>query len=135
MPPDTHTQDYAQKLLGIDLEYSIGHLILFGEAYVTEWEAPVINGDLRAFSYYVEAKYKILPGLYAAARWNQILFNAIPTPTGSKTWDRDTTRIEVGVGYYAYQNLLIKAEYEFNIQRGPTDPKDDVGSLSVTLSW
>ncbi len=135
MPPGTHTQDYAQKLVGIDLEYSLGHLILFGEAFASEWEAPVINGDLRAFSWYVEAKYKILPGLFVATRLNQMLFNRIPTSNGSMTWDRDTTRIEFGAGYFVFVNLLVKAQYEFNVQRGPSDPKDDLGSLSVSMSW
>ncbi len=135
MPAGLHRQDYAQKLVGIDLEYSIGHLILFGEAYATEWEAPRINGDLRAVSYYVEAKYKIVPGVYVAARWNQILFNQIPTSQGSRTWDRDAYRAEFGVGWFIEQNLLVKAQVEGNVLRGPHDPRDNMLSVSISMSW
>jgi hypothetical protein len=132
---DNHSSDYAQKLAGLDLEYSIGHLILFGEVYATEWEAPVINGDLRAASWYVEAKYKLFPGFHVAARVGQILFNRIPTSSGSRTWDHDTTRLEIGAGYFIQVNLLAKAAYEINAERGPDDVRDNVLSFSMSMEW
>ena len=135
IPGDNHSSDYAQKLYGIDLEYSIGHLVLFGEAFATEWEIPNINGDVRAYSYYAEAKYKLFPGFHVAARFGQIFFNKLRTTGGYWSWDRDTTRLEIGAGYFIQLNLLAKVAYEINSERGPDDVRDNVLAFSMTMEW
>lgn len=136
LPPGRDREDYPQRLVGLDLEYSIDHFIFFAEVYWSDWDAPTISGDLSAVGYYIEARYKIRPGLFVAARWNQMLFDEIPDGTGGdETWDRNSWRIELGVGYFLYVNLLAKAQVEFNETRGPNDPDDTTASFSLSLAF
>lgn len=136
LPAGRHRDDYPQRLAGVDLEYSVGHLELFSEVYWSEWEAPHISGDLRSLGYYVEAKYALFPGFFAAARWNQMTFGAIRDAAGEQTpWDRNAWRAELGVGYFIHVNLLAKAQYELNHTNGPNDPRDDMASFSLSVSF
>jgi len=121
----------SQTLLGADLEYSLGHLLLFGEVYWSRWEVSNLSEDLSAVAYYVEARYKLLPGLYVAARWGQIFFSSI----AGEAWDRDSRRAELGAGYFLRVNLLVKAQYEWNDAEGPNDSGDNLGALSLSLAF
>ncbi|MBI3270392.1 MAG: hypothetical protein HYZ53_15390, partial [Planctomycetes bacterium] len=93
------------------------------------------RGDLRALGYYVEGKYTLTPRLHVSGRWAQMFFSQIDDGLGNDTpWDRDVNRAQVGVGYLFAPNLLGKAEYEFNWQKGH-DPDDDLASVSLSLSF
>ena len=130
---------FAQTLVGLDLEYAIGHLQLFAEIYGSRWEVPNVDDDPVAVSWYVEGRYKlsgILPGLYVCARVGQIFANEIDRPSGgSATWERTSYRTEIGAGWFVYVNLLLKAEYEINHTNGPNDPRDNMASFSLSLSF
>ncbi len=136
LPQGKHKSDYPQRLLGVDLEYSIGHFLLYGEGYLSQWAAPNLGNDPRTFAYYIEAKYKLFPGFYVAGRWNQMLFSKLTTGAGdSATWNRDAYRVQIAAGYFIEVNLLVKAEYDFNVLRGPNDPRDNMASFSLSLSF
>ena len=62
--------------VGQDASYAAGHWELWTEAIESRFEVPGL-GNLEAFSYYVEAKYKFTPQLFGALRWNQQIFLAL----------------------------------------------------------
>ncbi len=129
-------EDFDQKLIGVDLEYKVGHLEAWAEVYASDWEAPNIVGDLRALAYYVEAKYTLTPALHLAGRWGQIFFNEIRDASGRRTeWDRASWRAELGVGYLFASNLLGKVQYEVNEHSGGREPHDDMASFSMSLGF
>ena len=132
-------ENFDQTLVGLDLEYGIGHLTMFAELWRSEWEVPGVTDDVEAFAWTVEAKYKLsdlVPGLYVAARLGQIFANDIANATGHETpWERTSFRAEFGVGWFVYVNLLVKAQYELNHTNGPNDPDDDMASFSLSLSF
>ncbi len=136
LPRGAHRHDFDQKLVGIDLEYRIGHFEFFAEIYGSEWEVPNTAGDFRSVSYYVEGKYTVTPRLHVATRWGQIFFNEVRDRTGARTeWDRDSWRAELGVGYLFESNLLGKVQYEVNEHQGGREPHDNMLSLSMSLSF
>src|SRR6186997_1404670 len=54
-----------------------------------------ILGSVETFAYYLEAKYKITPQLFAALRWNQQLYGEIRNSEGgSVRWGNDLWRID-----------------------------------------
>ena len=71
------------------------------ETIVSDWRLPVIGAPaidlpLRAVSTLVEGRYKIRPGVYAAARLDHLGFSTIAGSTTRDRWDAPVTRVELG---------------------------------------
>lgn len=121
--PGVEVEDFAQTIYGFDVEYGWRHLQLIGEVAFNRWESPNItdaagrSADLTSFSWYLEGKYTLSPGLFVAARWDDLDFGKIDDGTGTGTrvpWDHAIDALEVGVGYYFTDLIvgkLIRKEY------------------------
>ena len=111
--------NFTQAAWGADVEYSRDYYLVRFETIVSDWRPPLLGTPrmelpLRATSALVEARYKIRPGLYAAARLDHLGFSEI---TGSSTraeWDAPVSRVEVGGGYSLQRNLLLKLSFQHN---------------------
>ncbi len=109
----------AQRAWGADAEYSRNHFLIRAEAILNDWEmpvvaAPAIDEPLRAVAAWVEGRYRLRPGLYAAARLDHLTFNQIAGTAGPDEWDAPVTRIEVGGGYSLMHNLVLKLAVQRN---------------------
>ncbi len=107
--------EYQQRAAGVDVEASYRYLIVFSEFVYSEWDAAVKEGKLSLWSAYVDAKYKLHPRVYVAARYDVMKFGRIENPdTGQKeTWDYDVQRIETGVGYRITRGATVKLVGQF----------------------
>jgi hypothetical protein len=113
----------VQTAWGVDAEYSRGYYLFRTETIFSSWQIPFAaepnrRDPLTAFSTFVEGKYKIRPGLYAAARYDYLGFGTISTPTVTTTWDAPVTRIEFGAGYSILRNVLLKGTYQHDRRDG-----------------
>ena len=137
--------DYLQRIIGGDLEYSLGHFAFSGEVVGNTWQ--YLNGmDLKAFGYSAMVRYAFTPRLAAAFRGGGLMFNTIhgvkelnaffrPVLYTGK-WDHDVFRLEGAVAYKIDQALLFKAGYEINRTYDlPKDPVDNVLFLQSVLSF
>jgi hypothetical protein len=120
-------REFTQQALGADVEYSRNYYLLRFEAIVSDWRLPVIQAPalklpLRAVSTSVEGRYRIVPGLYAAARFDHLGFSTITgiPSQGTLPWDAPTTRVEIGSGWSIQRNLLLKLSYQHNTRDGGT---------------
>jgi hypothetical protein len=64
---------YRQQAYGVDLEWASGHVIVRGEAVLSRWRLPAVDATrieqpLDAVGAFVEARYKVWPGVYVASR-------------------------------------------------------------------
>ena len=110
--------DYEQFLLAQDISFAWGHLQLWAEIFETRFEVPNV-GDADTIAYYIEAKYKFRPELFAAVRWNQELFANVPDGFGGKVpWDRDVWRADAAVGYRFTPHTQFKLQYSFENETG-----------------
>jgi hypothetical protein len=131
----THTQE----AYGADAEYSRNHYVLRAEAIVSRWrlplvKAPYIDRPLDAAAVSVEGQYRILPGLYAAARVDHLGFSRITGSAGTESWEAPVTRVEVGGGISIQRNLLLKAAVQYNRRDGTRIPRSRLGAVEV-LWW
>ena len=62
----------------------------------------------------MEGRYKIRPGLYAAARFDRLDFSTIKGTTRTDEWDAPVRRIEAGGGYSLQRNLQLKMSFQHN---------------------
>jgi hypothetical protein len=107
----------TQAALGIDAEYSRDYYLVRMETIVSDWRVPIVRAPaidlpLQAHSFLIEGRYKIRPGLYAAARFDHIGFSDIAGTTRTTGWEAPVDRVEVGGGYSLLRNLMVKGSYQ-----------------------
>ncbi len=116
----------SQAAAGADVEYSRGYWLVRTEAIYSAWRipaiaAPFIADPLQAVAVSVEGRYRISPGLYAAARVDRLDFSDITGSAGTATWEVPVRRIEAGGGYAPSRNILLKMVYQYNWRVGAAD--------------
>ena len=116
-------EHFTQTAWGADAEYSHGYYLVRFESIISAWRVPTIRTPaitepLRALSTSVEGRYKIAPGLYAAARVEHLGFSDLVGSTSTLPWDAPVTRAEVGGGYSIQRNLVLKMSYQHNTRNG-----------------
>jgi len=133
LPQGEDINDYNQEMLGVNVTYTRGKIAVNMELIFDTWEVPNVIDYPRDISYYLEVKYKFLPGLFGAVRYNGIYFNKISYSSGEKDkWDYDVQRWQLGVGYAFSRRLEVRAEYMINRTIGPYDPPDNLFALQWT---
>jgi hypothetical protein len=122
---DGHDREFTQSAWGGDVEYSRGHYLLRYETIISDWRLPIVRPPvldlpLRAVSTSVEGRYKIVPGVYAAARVDHLGFSKITgtTAQGTLPWDAPVTRVEICGGFSIQHNLLLKLSVQRNTRDG-----------------
>jgi len=139
LPAGKHVNDYDQRLAMVDAEFELGHVELRGEGYRNVWQTPRA-GDLRVSGYYVEGKYTLPVGLYAAARWEIERFSKVDDGAGAgEPWHADQDRIEAGLGYRVSRGVILKADWQQqrSLAGGPTQPGDKaaIGALALVVKF
>jgi hypothetical protein len=121
--PEARRSDFTQTAWGADLEYARGYYIVRFETVVSRWTLPFVLQPLAevpvtAVGTTTEGRYKILPGLYAAARYDRLTFSELHGSAGWEPWEAPVSRWEVGGGYSLQRNLVLKVSYQHNRRDG-----------------
>jgi len=121
--PGARSSDFTQTAWGADLEYSRGYYIVRFESVVSRWTLPfalepLADAPVTAVGTTAEGRYKILPGLYAAARYDRLTFSELHGSAGWETWEAPVSRWEAGGGYSLQRNLVLKVSYQHNRRDG-----------------
>lgn len=129
--------DFPESSLGVDVDYALGRFVFFSECVYKNWDSPTIPGGLKAYGFFVEPRYKVLPGLYVALRAEHLQFDAIPVAGGRAPSDFDVSRLELGAGYTLERDLRVKASYQWNYTGGasPSDPDDDLVQAQLVSAF
>ena len=123
---------FTQTAWGADAEYSRAYYLIRAEAIVSDWRLPFIAElPLRAVSTSVEARYKVQPRLYLAARFDHLGFSTITGTSGAQTWDAPVDRLEVGTGYSLERNLQLKVSLQHNTRDTAHASKVNIGALEL----
>jgi hypothetical protein len=135
LPTGKTISDYNQFTLDYDVSYALKRWQLWAEVFLSRFEVPNVgNADLIA--YYLELKYKITSGLYAAARWNQELYGKVDDGNGGQEpWDNDMYRIDVALGYRFTRHLQGKLQYSFGHRNGSLQQGEQLVAAQVTAKF
>jgi hypothetical protein len=128
---------FLQRAFGLDVEYSRDYWLVRAEGVWNGWDVPAIRepwvtGPLRARALSVEGRYKLWPGLYAAARVDHLGFNRLRGM--AVDWEAPVVRVEAGGGYYVRRNLIAKAVYQHNRRDAGFRRSHDVAAAQL-LFW
>jgi hypothetical protein len=128
-PKKKSVEDFNQLLYGIDFEYSFSFFEFYLEALRNEWDVPNIKEKkLGVMSGYIEGRYRIMPQLYYAIRYEQMIFDKIQKGNGSTSkteWDYGIKRIETGFGFDIVKNVRIKLVGQINLKDKPAKDRSD----------
>lgn len=120
---DGRDTEFTQTAWGADAEYSREHYLVRFESIVSDWRLPIVRQPaldlpLRAVSTSFEGRYKLMPGLYAAARVEHLGFSDLAGTAITEPWEAPVSRAEIGGGYSIQRNLLLKLSYQYNNRNG-----------------
>jgi hypothetical protein len=129
---------FTQTAVGADVEYSRRYYLVRLETIVSDWRLPLVGTPeialpLRATSMLVEGRYKIRPGLYAAARFDHLGFSQVTGTGRTAGWEAPVTRVEVGGGYSLLRNLLLKASFQHNSRQAGRTTDLAVGAVQMVF--
>ena len=96
-------------------------------------DATRIEAPLDALGAFVEARYKLRPGLYVASRIERLAMTELGSTLGYLTWDANVTRVELGVGYSPLRHVLLKTAWQHNQRDGGRVHESDLLSAQVLL--
>jgi hypothetical protein len=130
--------EFVQTAWGADVEYSRAHYLVRAETVISRWTlpaigSPAIHEPLRAAATFVEGRYKIRPGLYAAARVDDLRFAEITGSKESASWDAPVRRVEFGGGYLIRRNLLLKVSAQLNRRDGGRIRTANLGAAQLVF--
>ncbi len=136
--PLSAQRTYRQEAAGVDLQWSHGYWVVRAEAVWSRWRLPALDDTrieepLDALGLFAEARYKIGPGLYAAARAERLFFTETASTIGRQSWDAPVTRVETGVGFSPWRPVLLKASWQHNWRDGGAVRENDLVVGQVVL--
>ena len=118
LPSGVSVRDPKHRLYGFDVECKLDAIHIYGEAIHNIWDTPQYSTEksISAFSWYVEGQYVFTSQIYAAARFDQMIFSHITDPeAGGRTpWGYNVGRIEAGMGFHASKHLILKGVVQYN---------------------
>jgi hypothetical protein len=142
LPPEVADRSYTQQTFGADVEYSRGYWLLRSETIVSAWrmpavEAPFLDEPLRAWSTFVEGRYRLTPRLYVAARGEYLGFSKVQAgveyDNQRVAWDGPVTRVEIGTGYSIQRNVRVKLAYQYDWREAGTTQRR--GALATQIGY
>ncbi len=137
IPGSENVNSYTERAAEVDLEFSRGHAVLYGEAVYSIFDVPLTTGDqnLKVLGYYVEGKYTIVPRLYAALRASGLGFGTVLVGGIQRRWDYNLVEWEGGLGYFVDRDVLLKAVRRETRILGGSGPKDNLTVLQLVVSY
>lgn len=136
--PGIQDRNYGQQAVGVDAETSWGRWLLRGELVASSWRLPALDepqivDPLDSRAWYLEAKVRLCPGLYIAARGDRMTFSSLRGSAGVNTWDANVSRVELGVGYTVWRGLIMKASVMDNWRDGGSIRRSRLASVQALL--
>ena len=132
LPIGTSVDDFYQTTWGLDAGYAHRSWQVWSELIHATFDVPRV-GRVDVLSGYIEAKYKITPQYWTALRVNQSWFGDIPGLAIS--WDRDTSRLDLGMGYRSSTHIEAKLQYSFAHRQGPDTEGSHLFAAQVVVRF
>jgi hypothetical protein len=127
--------DYRNSGAGYDVYVARGLAEVYSEGFYSRWEYPSLP-TIAAWSGYIEAKYKFLPGWYVAGRYDIFEPQEVPLSSGAKEkWDYAVRRVEFGLGYKVSRNVLTKLVNQINRLPEAEHLNNETIALQVSIDF
>jgi len=120
MAPGVRNEDFDQIVWGYDAEYSVGRVIVRSEGVRNIWQLPAndtparwLPAEVTSNAFFLESAIKLMPGATLGARYDQVDFDEITSPTGrTETWDANVRRVEGALSFRPARQWEIRVAYQ-----------------------
>jgi hypothetical protein len=135
---DGRSTPSSQSVVGTDVEFGHGPWLVRGEWLRSVFETPVVrapdrNARLRAWSSFVEARYRPVPRWQVGVRLDRLAFGPLPN-AASTTWDADVNRVEAVVGFRATRRIELRGGWQHNWRAGGRVRERGL-PIAAVLAW
>ena len=113
IPVGSAWTDYDQRVLAFDTRFSRGYFELRGELALSSYDVPTKSQTSDGVAFYLEAKQTWTPRFFTALRGERNDYPFI-RPISATNWIAQNAvayNAEVGVGFRAAREVLVKASY------------------------
>lgn len=119
LPEAQASRSFMQESLAADLEYSFGAWLLRAEYLHSRFDLPSLRepkiaSPVAAVALSIEGVRRLGPGLFAAARVDDLRFSQVSGATRSAPWDAPVSRVEAGLGWQPWRPVTLKLTYQRN---------------------
>lgn len=132
LPAGQSVDDFDQDTTAVDLTWERRRIQVWIEAMQSSFDVPRV-GRVRMTGAFAEVRWKFAPQWWIGGRLNRSEFDDVPDL--SVSWDRDITRFDLGIGWRAGADLLLKAEYGRGAQAGRDVMGRDVFALQLVYGF
>jgi hypothetical protein len=132
------TVRYHQQTWGADAEYSIGHFLTRAELVTARWRLPPTGASstatpIRSTGVSVEGRYRLAPGITAAARVDHLAFSRVRGSYQELSWDAGVSRVEGGLAWSVSRNVIVRGTVQHNTRSRGTVKSATLPALQVTV--
>jgi len=134
--------DARQTVIGTDISYAHGPLELWSEFAWSQYSIPnttptgTSSGDVGAYSYFVEGKWKFMPQFWLSGRWNQQLYSNITQTNGIETpWYNNLWRADACLGFKINRFTQFKVQYSYTEEAGNVDPGQNLFAVELVIQF
>jgi hypothetical protein len=128
--------DYSQQAAGIDVSWAHGPVETWAEAHWVSFEVPGPVGAVGLWTWFVESKWKFMPGWWTAGRFNQQLYDDIADGFGGTTpWGNDVWRVDWCVGWHVDRTATIKFQYSYTDESGPVGQGRNLFDVQLVFAF
>jgi hypothetical protein len=134
-----------QNVVGTDISYAHGPIELWSEFAWSQYEVPdaiagKAVGNIGAYSYFIESKWKFMPQFWLSGRWNQQLYSNVTPATGpgagSETpWYNNLWRADACLGFKINRFTQFKVQYSYTEEAGDVDPGQNLFAVELVIQF
>jgi len=113
LPAGAGWRDFDQRILGFEVQYTIGYMVTEGELSYSAFEIPAIADEVHGRAWYLENRYTWTPRIFSAVRLEENTYPFI-LPISPSFWIGRPVRsydAEAGIGYRLNPSTLVKISY------------------------
>ena len=130
-----------QNVVGTDISYAHGPIELWSEFAWSQYEVPDAKagkavGNIGAYSYFIESKWKFMPQFWLSGRWNQQLYSNVTPAGGSETsWYNNLWRADACLGFKINRFTQFKVQYSYTEEAGNVDPGQNLFAVELVIQF
>ena len=130
-----------QNVVGTDISYAHGPLEFWSEFAWSQYEVPDAKagkavGNIGAYSYFIESKWKFMPQFWLSGRWNQQLYSNVTPAGGSETpWYNNLWRADACLGFKINRFTQFKVQYSYTEEAGNVDPGQNLFAVELVIQF
>jgi len=143
--PGSSIGESRQNVLGTDISYAHGPLEFWSEFAWSQYEVPDARtgkavGNIGAYSYFIESKWKFMPQFWLSGRWNQQLYSNVTPATGpgagsETSWYNNLWRADACLGFKINRFTQFKVQYSYTEEAGTIDPGQNLFAVELVIQF